>query len=405
MRLAVDARRNMLEHCEEEIDLADRERKHALFSAESARDKKTEKVKTVHSAAEEHARLMEERQEARETAARELSEAREERERLNRELAERLAEEEKRRASHKVSTSLGSNAVNSKKAREEESMNTVMRLTGTSHPDKLLELWENRDERNEATRKNKEYLESVISKKRKQAEDYAKDLQNVKLGGVASSVGLREADMLDNKVYGETARVEKFRGGIGDVVQLYARMSDGFQFLLVKVKKSIAMHSDSSRPGPGMTLPQMSSITEGDDDDNDAAAAAAVGDKDAGGDVAATTPRMSATGIIAAAAKIDETLSIGSAVIDLVDKFDDLLKTVLEPLGGAAAAEAHELPGDTKLDGDGSGDGGGGVGGGVGGGGGGGGGMGVLLFTRVKHVHFKPPSHSSVSSLSPPISH
>jgi hypothetical protein len=45
MRMAVDARRNMLEHCVEEIDLADRERKHAMFSAESARDKRAERAK------------------------------------------------------------------------------------------------------------------------------------------------------------------------------------------------------------------------------------------------------------------------------------------------------------------------------------------------------------------------
>jgi hypothetical protein len=67
------------------------------------------------------------------------------------------------------------------------------------------------------------------------ASRYRKDLKNVKLGGVASSVGLREADMLDNKVYSESVRVEKYKEKISDVLHLYARMSDGFQFLLSKV--------------------------------------------------------------------------------------------------------------------------------------------------------------------------
>jgi hypothetical protein len=47
-------------------------------------------------------------------------------------------------------------------------------VAGTSNPDKLLDLWENRAARMEATQKNKEYLDSVILKKRKQAEDYQK---------------------------------------------------------------------------------------------------------------------------------------------------------------------------------------------------------------------------------------
>ena len=334
MRMAVDARRKMMEHCVREIDTADRERKHALFSAESARDKKTERVAAAAAAAEEHQKHLELQREARDTAARELAKVNEEKEREKRELAARMEEEERRRVEAKAQKTFAGNVANAKNATEEAKMMTVLKMTGTTDPDKLLELWNNRDERAEATQNDKEMLEKMAAKKRKQVEEYAADLQNVKLGGVASSIGLREADNLDNKVYSETARAEKYRDKISEAMRLHATTSDGFQFLMSKVRKSIALHSDG-RPGPGMTLaPALAAIDEGEDGDP--------GARD-------NTGKLS---VSATAVKIDQDIAIGATTLDMLDKYDELMKTVLEPLGGAAAAEARQLPGDPKDDGE-----------------------------------------------------
>jgi len=129
MQLAVEARRSMLERCVEEIDLIDRERKHAQFMSESARDKKAEKVKHAAAAADDRARQLEDKQGLRDAVAQELQEAREQKERENKELAAKIEVKESERTAFRVSVAFGGNLANVKKAKEEEDMSTVMKLT------------------------------------------------------------------------------------------------------------------------------------------------------------------------------------------------------------------------------------------------------------------------------------
>jgi hypothetical protein len=98
-----------------------------------------------------------------------------------------------------------------------------------------------------------------------------------------------------------------------------------------EVKKNIAMHSDG-RPGADMSLP---GIAEGAGDDDDAAAAADAAAAGAMGRVSETRT---------AAAKIDESLSIGVAVMDLVGRVGTFVQIILQlihPLMTASTSKVH----------------------------------------------------------------
>ena len=357
MSMAVDARRGMLDHCVNEMDSADRDRKHALFSLESAREKKAEKEHNDEVAAAEREQSIAERRGTQELVAKELKDIKDEARRQRRERRAREKAEDERAASNKARASFAGKVTDTKREKEEETMGEILRLTGTSDPDKLLALYNSIDDRKETSEKNKARLESIIIKKRMQVEEYHASLENVKLGGVAPAVGLREADSLDNRIYAETARVEKCQAQINDVVQTYAGMMDGFQNLLRKVKRFITLHSDG-RPGPGLTL-SLSAIIKGEDDDDDDERRSM---RSKLGRRSSTSVRRASTNAkvmddylgklsttMSADAKVDQELSIGTSVLALIDKYEDTMKFVLEPLGGMAAAEVGELAGDVSF--------------------------------------------------------